>query len=161
MTDIACDCWTAAILAMGMGGPKTLIVRAQTEALDRGWKGDVGVAALCAYLASSSLNDTLRKTIHLAISKWDIASGADPWTESTAPRSGERRARVYELLGFAPIADAVRTFDELFPLDHLRAVVISEEFIPWYTTTLREERGTLYYSSYEGVLRGKNWPATA
>jgi hypothetical protein len=161
MSDIASECWTAAFGAMSVGGPKTLAVRAQTEADDRGWKGDVGVLALCAHLVSASLNDALRKTVHLAVSRWDIAPPEDAWTGGAASRSGERRTRIYELLGFAQIADAGRTFDDLFPLDHLRAVVISEEFQPWYTSALRESRGTLYYSSYEDVLRRKNWPASA
>lgn len=155
------ECWIAAFGAVSVGGPKTLSVRAQTEAEDRGWKGDVGVPALCAHLRKASLNDALRKTAHLAVSRWDIAPTEDAWTERTPARSVERRARIYALLGLAPISEAVQTFDELFPLDNLSAVVISEEFQPWYTTAIKEERGTLYYSGYEGVLKGKNWSADA
>jgi Z1 domain len=161
MSDIASDCWLAAFGAMSVGGPKTLIVRAQTEADDRGWKHDIGVSALCAYLASASLNDVLRKAIHLAVSRWDIAPSEDEWTAGTAARSGERRTRTYEMLGFSKLAGAIQCFDDLFPLDHLRAVVISEEFQPWYSSILRETRGALYYSSYENVLRRKNWPVSA
>lgn len=161
MSETLSECWIAAFGALSVGGPKTLTVRAQTEADDRGWKGDVGAPALCAYLRSASLNDPLRKTAHLAVSRWDIAPQEDPWTASTAPRSTERRAEIYRLLGLAQIAEVVQTFDDLFPLDNLRAVVISEEFRPWYTSALREARGTLYYSSYENVLRGRNWPAGA
>jgi hypothetical protein len=161
VTDIGSECWTAAFGAMSVGGPKTVDVRAKTEADDRGWKGDVGVTALCAYLVNASLNDALRKTVHLSLSRWDIASSEDAWTGGTASRTVERRTRIYELLGFARIADAAQIFDDLFPLDHVSAVVISEEFQPWYTSAVREARGTLYYSSYEDVLRRKNWPPSA
>lgn len=155
------ESWIAVFGALSVGGPKTLAVRAQTEADDRGWTGDVSIPALCAYLKAASLNDPLRKTIHLAISRWDIAPAADGWTAKTPPRSPERRSLVYALLGFGSAAENAHAFDDLFPLDSVQTVVISEEFQPWYTTELREARGTLYYSSYEEMLRGRNWSAAA
>jgi hypothetical protein len=161
MTENLSECWQAAFGAMSVGGPKKLEVRAQTEADDRGLTGDVSVSAMCAYLRSASLNDSLRKTAHLAVSRWDIAPNDDEWVSNTSPRSRERRELIYRLLGLASDAVTVQTFDDLFPLDNLRAVVISEDFQPWYSTEARESRGTLYYTSYEDVLRRKNWSATA
>ncbi|HWA72272.1 MAG TPA: Z1 domain-containing protein [Polyangiaceae bacterium] len=153
------ECYVSAFGAMASGGPRALQPRVQLEAKERGLGVDVSLQALGAYLSASSPNDLLRKTVHLAISKWDVASDDESWTAAVKARSKERRQLVYQRLGVDD-PEVVAILDDLFPVEAEAAVVISETFEPWYTG-VRETRGQLYYSAYAEVLARKKWSPEA
>ena len=158
MTEVLSESYRAALAAMTVSGPRSLLRRAEMEAEERGG-GDVGASALSAYLKASSLNDPLRKELHIAVSRWDVANKEDGWTGATQARTSERRTTIYRLLG---IEDGQKQiFDELFPLDSEQTVVISDCFTPWYSQETRVGRADLYYKSYSQYLERKNWAPTA
>tara|TARA_R110001606_G_scaffold199398_2_gene347095 strand:+ start:2189 stop:5119 length:2931 start_codon:yes stop_codon:yes gene_type:complete len=159
MTDVLSKSYRAALGALNVSGPGPLLLRAEMEAKLSGGGGDVGAAALNAYLNMSPLNDPLRKELHIAVSRWDVSDPDIEWTGATEARTPERRRTVYRLLGLEE--GLVRTFDELFPLDSEQTVVISDSFTPWYSPELRVKRGELYYNSYSRYLENKGWAPTA
>lgn len=159
MSDIFSDSYISALGAMNIGGPRKLQSRVQLEANERGFSGDIGLDALMAHLLGSTLNDSLRKALHLAISKWDVESMDEPWTAGSESRSKDRRSRIYDLLGFT-VPSQIEVLDELFPSDAEAPVVISETFEPWYTAA-RKERGELYFRAYSELLTNKGWSPQA
>ena len=94
-----------------------------------------------------------------SVSRWDVVSEQEAWTQGTLPRSEARRQRLYTLLGLDK--ELTQLFDALFPLDIEQTVVISDRFEPWYTPDVRAERGQFYYNSYSQYLEKKNWNASA
>jgi len=160
MTKTLSDCYTAALGAMELSGPGALLARAQLEMQERGGKEDVGTDALCDHLAAADLNDQLRKRMHVAISQWDVVPDDAAWAEATVPRSAERRARIYERLGVAQSQRAISLFNDIFPLQSDSAVVISDEFEPWYSQE-RREKHTFYWPAYKALLAKRGWSADA
>lgn len=158
MTDVLTESYRAALAAMTVSGPKSLLRRAEMEAEERGG-GDVGPGALNAHLKSASLNDPLRKELHIAVSRWDVVDQRDGWTDGTRARTPERRTKIYRLLGLED--GQAQIFDELFPLDSEQTVVISDHFTPWYSEEVRAGRADLYYKSYSQYLERKNWAPAA
>ncbi|MEQ9435656.1 Z1 domain-containing protein [Hyphomonas sp.] len=158
MTDFLPKCYRAALAAMSVSGPGPLLLRAEMEANISGG-GDVGSAALNAYLKASALNDPLRKELHIAVSRWDVADPETKWADATEARTLERRQLIYRLLGLEEVQK--QAFDLLFPLDSEQTVVISDSFTPWYSPEIRAKRGDLYYNSYSQYLADKNWEPTA
>ena len=160
MTNILSDCYLSALGAMEYGGPRSLLSRVNLEIEDRGVNADVGLEALCRHLASADLNDNLRKQMHVAISKWDVAPADTEWTAGTTIRSLERRAKTYERLGLTDHGGAVSLFDDIFPLQPETAVVISDEFEPWYTSE-RRTQNAFYWPAYAALLDKRGWPPRA
>lgn len=153
------ECYISAFGAMANGGPKALQSRVQLEASERGLDLDVSLRALGAHLRAASLHDPLRRVVHLALSKWDVAGDDESWTGGVKGRSKERRQVIYERLGLSD-PDVAATLDDLFPVESEAAVVISEKFEPWYTG-VREARGQLYYGAYAALLARRNWSPEA
>lgn len=162
MSETLSDCYIAALGAMAVDGPRPLQPRAQLEVSERRSSEDVSIESLCRYLRDASLNDVLRKAIHLSISRWDIAKPDESWTLNTEPRTRARRQEMYNRLGLGGAAAAATIFDDLFPLDAETTVVISEAFEPWYTPAVRKNRGSFYYGAYTGYLEEtKSWSPQA
>lgn len=160
MTNILRDCYLAALGAMELAGPGSLLARAQLEVQERGKQGDVSIDALRNYLSHADLNDPLRKQFHIAISRWDIAPADVGWAASTPARTIERRARIYERLGMAQNNVATELFSQLFPLQGDTAVVISDVFEPWYTEERRNQH-VFYWPAYRSLLVKRGWSPDA
>lgn len=160
MTNILADCYLSALGAMDNSGPRSLLSRAQLEMDERGATIDVGTEALCKYLASAPLNDNLRKQTHVAISRWDIASSQAEWTTQTTARSIERRELIYKCLGLFGTSVATALFDDIFPLQSETAVVISDEFEPWYSEE-RRKQNAFYWPAYRTLLDRRGWSPDA
>jgi hypothetical protein len=160
MTNTLCDCYLAALGAMELAGPGSLLRRAQLELQERGQNADVSLDSLCDHLAAADLNDQLRKQLHVAISRWDIAPPDSAWASSTAPRSADRRAKIYERLGVSQSKKATDLFSDIFPLQSDTAVIISDEFEPWYSGE-RRKRHAIYWPSYRSVLVNRGWSPDA
>jgi hypothetical protein len=154
------DCYLAALGAMEASGPRSLYSRAQLEATERGANDDVSIETLCRFLAAAPLNDNLRKQMHVAISRWDIALPEADWTSATPPRSPDRRLITYERLGLSGTAGAIDLFNDIFPLQSETTVVISDEFEPWYTPE-RRNRHAFYWPAYRALLDRKGWSPEA
>ncbi len=160
MNDTITDCYIAALGAMTSGGPRNLISRAQLEAADRECSLDVSFEALASLLEKASINDSLRKRIHVAIAGWDVAPKKDPWADGTDARTAERRILIYARLGLPSNSSALSVFDVLFPIEVDAPVVISDEFIPWYSEE-RRKQNAFYWPRYIDFLEAKGWSPEA
>jgi len=158
--NIISDCYLAALRAMDSGGPSPILPWAQLAAQQRGQQVDVGIEALCDHLLRADPNDQLRKQLHLAVSRWDIAPTEDAWTASTSARTADRRTKTYELLGIVQSNRASKIFDDLFPLQGDTAVVISDVFEPWYSEERRNHQ-VFYWPNYRSLLVKKGWSPDA
>ncbi|WP_166844725.1 Z1 domain-containing protein [Isoptericola sp. BMS4] len=109
---------------------------------------------LVEMITSADPNDQARLAFHVQLNRWD-AGDADGWTQTTEPRTAERRALVLELLELGDEARAA--VDAAYPLD-LGAVVIAgdkpEDWDPWYTDAIAAER-SFYWAGYRRVLERK------
>ena len=83
MNETFADCYVAALSAMHPGGPRNLLKRAELEAEERTVDFEISFETLATSLSGASINNNLRKRLHVAIAGWDVASETDPWTEAT------------------------------------------------------------------------------
>ena len=149
MNDVIAESYLAALGAM-TGGPRDLAKRAALEGEERDPDADVGLSSLLDYLSGpgADTNNLLRRRLHSAFARWDIASDVGAWGSDTPPRSRARRGVVYRLLD---LDDALRNLcDDLFPIEGLDHVVISNTFEPWYTAERRKQHEAYWprYSDY-------------
>lgn len=123
--------------------------------------GPTDEATLIAAVTDPDVNDPLRISFHILLSRWDSADDID-WAvtedgEPTQPGTPERRALVLAALGLSP--DSVTRVDSFFPVHGSDTVVIAEEspeWTPWYTPERAKER-TFYWDAYRGVLEADHW----
>ena len=160
MATVLAASYLAALGSMGTGGPKPLLKRAELEASEQSPGADVSLGALAQHLRAASLDDELRKRLHLAVSRWDIAAPDAEWTGNTAIRSTERRKVVFDGLGVSGVPAVVEVFNDLFPLETETAVVISDAFEPWYTAE-RSSRNAFYWPEYSKLLGRRGWSGEA
>jgi Z1 domain len=160
MNSVLANSYLSALGSMQTNGPKPLLKRAQMEASEQSARADVSLAALSTYLRGASLDDELRKKLHLAVSRWDIAPPDADWTRGTTARSLERRAEMFERLGVSAAPDVVAVFNDLFPLDAETSVVISDVFEPWYTPE-RSSENAFYWPAYSMLLSKRGWSGEA
>jgi hypothetical protein len=154
LSDVLEESYVAALGAMKVGGPKPLLRRAEFEAEERAPGADVTLDRLVERLRSASLNDQLRKQLHLALATWDSASDAT-WSAGTDPRTLDRRTVIYQALEIGPPVSSA--FDEFFPVKTDETIVISDEFEPWYTPE-RRTATEFYWPAYSKyLLEVKNW----
>jgi len=118
---------------------------------------DVSLTALRTYLQSGSVDEPLRKELHLAIAGWDAATSGD-WIQGTEAHTVDRRQRVCTLLGFdEPTADVMAM---AFPQTGDGSVVISDEFEPWYIDERRAAH-EFYWRAYVKHLMDSGWDPDA
>lgn len=152
------DAYLSAIKSMEGGTPRLLEPFAVFVASQSDGAGvDVSLAALRTYLRSVTVDEPLRKELHLAIASWDAAMTGD-WIDGTGVHTVDRRQRVYTLLGFdEPTADVM---DAAFPQTGDGSVVISDEFEPWYTDERRAAH-EFYWRAYKKHLIVTGWDPNA
>ena len=106
-------------------------------------------------MISAEPNDRLRQQFHLSLATWDSLDTSEVWVDGTAPRTPDRRHRVYQLLGIP--AHKFDDLDKSMPLPYDSTVVISSEFKPWYTSE-RRSKGAFYWPAYsKHLLSVSNW----
>ena len=152
--------YLAAINSMDDSAPRALQPLAAFIAEGTGEAPQVTLEALRTHLADAGPNDLLVRRLHMAILRWDGADGVTgAWAEGTQPHTGERRKRIYELLGFNdPVSDFA---DQRFARTGDGMVVISDEFEPWYTPERRTTH-EFYWPAYEKYLLDvKHWDPDA
>ncbi|MEU9402290.1 Z1 domain-containing protein [Streptomyces sp. NPDC048242] len=92
------------------------------------------------------------------LTAWDFAE-QPRWAPDTQARSDERRAAVYDRLGFG--GDVRKALDSVAPVAKIPGpTVITREFVPWYTSERASSR-SFYWGSYEQKLRDKGWSDSA
>lgn len=148
----------AVLDGMKKSGPKLLQKRLEVEAEDIGVPEAADEALLRSHLLAAALDDPLRKRLHLALAEWDYSPTEAEWAKGTEPNTVERRAAVYDALGWA--ADTRTVLDELAPFASDDTVGISREFEPWYGDEVEAERA-FYWSTYEGYLAERRWAPDA
>ncbi|MGH3927263.1 MAG: Z1 domain-containing protein, partial [Pseudonocardiaceae bacterium] len=155
---ILTDAYLSAIKSMEGGTPRPLEPFAVFAASQSDGAGfDISLAALRTYLQSVTVDESLRKELHLAIAGWDAAMTGD-WIDGTGAHTVDRRRRVYALLGFdEPTAGVI---DAAFPQTGDGSVVISDEFEPWYTGERREAH-EFYWRAYRKHLVVTGWDPDA
>ncbi|MFJ1746051.1 Z1 domain-containing protein [Streptomyces sp. NPDC088116] len=108
-------------------------------------------------LNAAHSTDQLVELWRKQLTHWDYAE-APPWTP-TEPRSDERRAVILTLLGLSE--DTQKILNLLVPVPKAAGpVVISEEFVPWYTPQSQRGR-SWYWPAYRRLLSEKGWPESA
>lgn len=160
MAKVLIDSYLAALGAMEASGPKPLLPRVRLEASERSPGADVEFDSLAKHIRDASLDDPLRKRLHLAVSRWDIAPITADWVAGTPARTAERRSRIFDLLGLSPSPHVANELNELFPIETETAVVISDTFEPWYTPE-RSTQHAFYWPAYAKLLSERGWQADA
>jgi hypothetical protein len=105
-------------------------------------------------LAVETWADPLHRVLRVALAGWDHEADGD-WTDGTPPNSGERRARIYELLAIGPelredLDTKIPFFSQAEPL-----LVIADRFEPWYTDE-RRAGSTFYWDAFARYLETVN-----
>lgn len=151
------DAYLAAIRSMDGAKPRPLEPFAAFTAQQSDDTSDVSLDALREHLASAAGDEPLRKAMHLAIAGWDAAPVGE-WLSDTDPHSQARRTLTCSLLGL----DEATTFalEIAFPLTSDGSVVISDEFLPWYTAERRSAH-EFYWRAYSKHLLDGGWDPTA
>jgi hypothetical protein len=140
--------------AMKSTGPRPLIVRMDMEAQLNGHQIASVEEALHTALEAPSGDSALTARFRTQLALWD-AEGVSEWAQGTAPKTADRRNRVYEQLA---LPDALRErLTVLFPIaTDGGGVVISTEFEAWYAESLKD-RPSFYWDHYSEYLRAKGW----
>jgi len=109
-------------------------------------------------LSSASSTDQLVELWRRQLTKWDFA--LQPIWSSSQPRTEERRADVYKLLGIDE--STIKLLDSLIPVSKaVPPVIISDRFVPWYTPESQKGR-SWYWPAYRKLLvEDKGWPEEA
>ena len=153
---ILVEAFTAALNAVA-DKPKDLIRRANNEALEE-HNVTVGVEDLATLLGDPA-GDLFLQRLFLRLGTWDAAEPAPEWAQNTEPRTAERRAAVYQLLGVAAIAHIL---DPLLPVNHKPVVVIDARRVrPWYPPAQLGAHEFYWPHYQEFLLTEKGWEGNA
>ena len=151
------EIYAAALDAMKTSGPSALVRRVQFEAHERGVESLADPSALASYLEHAAIGDRLLVKLRLTLATWD-ADTLGTWVADTAPRTKERRQRIYDLL---ELDDAlIASFDTAMPVATDDAVIVSRTFQPWYGRVMTE-RDPFYWQHYSDYLAGRGWDEDA
>ncbi|AKE89441.1 Z1 domain-containing protein [Rhodococcus aetherivorans] len=109
-------------------------------------------------LNSAAPTDQIVELWRRQLTKWDFAQNPT-WCPSE-PRTDERRADMYKLLGLDE--STIKLLDSLIPVSKTPGpVVISDTFVPWYKPELQQGQ-SWYWPAYRKLLvEGKKWPEEA
>lgn len=152
-TDDLYEVYSAALDAMRTTGPSALGIRIEFEAKLRKNDDLARPGALVEHLSDAHIGDRLVKRLRLTLATWD-ADTLGAWGEGTAPRTDDRRARIYHLL---ELDGKLRSaFDRAMPVATDEAVVVSREFRPWYGRVMAQ-REAFYWNDYAAYLAGRGW----
>lgn len=142
--------------AMSRRGPKHFAKLAFVLA-DTDEPADMNMSHFRDRILTAGTGDELFALWSRKLTAWDFEQS--PTWSATAPRTPERRTEVYDKLAFG--ADLRKALDVAVPVHKEPGpVTISREFQPWYTREQAANR-SFYWTSYERLLRRKDWNDTA
>jgi hypothetical protein len=145
--------YASALDAMKSSGPSVLARRLRFEAEERDGEALVASTVLIDYIASATIGDRLLTKLRLALANWD-ADTLGSWHDGTAPRTIERRARIYDALRLDD--DLAASFDRAMPVATDEAVIVSRDFEPWYGRVMGD-RVPFYWEHYADYLAQRGW----
>jgi hypothetical protein len=145
--------YAATLDAMKASGPSPLARRLRFEAEERDAEALVDPAVLIEYIAAATIGDRLLTKLRLALANWD-ADTLGTWHDGTAPRTIERRARIYGSLELDDHLAA--SFDRAMPVATDEAVIVSRDFEPWYGRVMGQ-RVPFYWEHYADYLSKRSW----
>ncbi|GGP12799.1 Z1 domain-containing protein [Nonomuraea glycinis] len=156
MTDAFRKAYLGALALMDTMGPRGLHSAAAFACEDPLVKCDD--VALRTHLASSHPDDALTKGLHLRLATWDSAETEEAWAAGTAANTEDRRREIVRRL-MVDNETAV-LFRERFPVAGVEEpIIIADQWDPWYTESIRQERG-FYWNHYSQFL-SRNWSPIA
>src|SRR4051794_39080234 len=138
------EVYAAALDAMKTGGPSALGRRVRFEAEERDAEALAEPSVLVAHLDNATIGDRLLVKLRLTLATWD-ADTLGRWVGGTAPRTDERRKKIYALLKLDEALAAA--FDAAMPVATDDAVIVSRNFKPWYGRVMAE-RDPFYWQHY-------------
>ncbi|WP_328452046.1 Z1 domain-containing protein [Streptomyces sp. NBC_00386] len=157
--DLLLQLHNAALSDMRTSRPKKL-VRAlvyQAEDLTPEAEGLANERCFREALESARSTDRLVEVWRKQLTDWDFVSSPE-WS-ATVERTEDRRRAVYTLLSLSE--ETRKLLDDLVPVSKAEGpVVITDEFVPWYTPQSQQGR-TWYWPSYRKYLESKSWKAEA
>lgn len=151
--DALYELYAAALDAMKSGGPSALGRRVRFEAEEHGTEALAESSALAEHIAEATVGDRLLTKLRLTLATWDADTLGD-WADGTAPRTLDRRHRIYALLKLDD--ELVASFDIAMPVATDEAVLVSREFKPWYGRVMAE-RDPFYWLHYADYLVASGW----
>ncbi|MFF9840214.1 Z1 domain-containing protein [Streptomyces sp. NPDC013740] len=153
---IRLDLHARALGDMSSGKPKRLVraLEYQAEDLAPVAMEYASEADFLSALRDARSTDQLVELWRKQLTRWDYNENVS-WSTSP-PRTDERRADVYELLGIGD--ETGKRLDALVPVSKSAGpVVISTEHTLWYTPQSLQGR-PWYWPAYRRLLVGKGWP---
>ncbi|MDX2824355.1 Z1 domain-containing protein [Streptomyces ipomoeae] len=149
----------SALAGMQANRPKNLQRALEYQAEDEGPRAQAHATEsdFQDKLHSSHSTDQLVELWRKQLTQWDYAE--NPAWSDTESRTDERRTAVFDLLGLQD--ETRKLLSALIPVPKAAgAVVISDEFTPWYTPQSQQGR-SWYWPAYRRLLAEKGWPETA
>jgi Z1 domain-containing protein len=147
------DLYAAALDAMKTVGPGPLATRVEFEAKIHNVEELASDAVLIDHVTNAQIGDRILSRLRLTLATWDADTIAS-WSQGTEPRTEPRRARIYDLL---ELSEEMRAcFDGAMPVAVDDAVVISDEFKPWFGRVMAD-RESFYWLHYAEYLVRRGW----
>lgn len=145
----------SAVAGLRPKGPNNLLRRVN---IDRDGDERVTPDDLLALIEDHNQQDSAGVLqLGLALAEWDFAQ-SPPWdsvSEVTPPRTEQRRAKVYQLLGLS--SAVAERLDAVAPVAKMRNTIITTRWDPWYTEARRAEKA-FYWPHYEKyLLAARGW----
>lgn len=142
--------------AMSRRGPKPFAKLAFVLA-DTDEPADMDMSHFGDRILTAGPGDELLALWSRKLTAWDFEQS--PTWSTTAPRTPQRRAEIYDKLVFG--SDLRKALDVAVPVHQEPGpVTISREFQPWYTREQAANR-SFYWTSYERLLGRKGWSDAA
>ncbi|MFF7752553.1 Z1 domain-containing protein [Streptomyces sp. NPDC007971] len=145
----------AALADMHTSRPKKLVraLAYQAETLSPEAEELANEDALREVLERSHPTDPLVEVWRRKLTDWDFLP--EPTWSASPERTQARRDDVYGLLALSE--ETRKLLDNLVPVSRAAApVVISDEFVPWYTPQSQQGR-SWYWPAYRAYLEDKGW----
>ncbi|MGW3266564.1 Z1 domain-containing protein [Streptomyces sp. NPDC001056] len=157
--DLILQLLSAALADMHTSRPKTLVraLAYQAESLSPEAEELASEEVLREALGRSHPTDPLVEVWRRKLTDWDFLS--EPAWSASPERTQARRDDVYGLLALSE--ETRKLLDSLVPVSQAAVpVIISDEFVPWYTPQSRQGR-SWYWPAYRSYLENKGWDAEA
>lgn len=148
--------YSAALDAMKANGPSALGRRVRFEAEGHGSEALAAPEVLVKHVSAAHPGDPLLVKLRLTLAGWDAAT-LGSWIADTAPRTEMRRELIYTLLELD--TEVISCFDKSIPAAIDKAVIVSQEFTPWYPRVM-SQHPSFYWDHYADHLSAR-WDADA
>jgi hypothetical protein len=159
VVDVLVEAYLEALSSMRDRPPRPLVKRATMMAEDLDPETDVGAQSLLKYLRAVGDDDSLMRSLGLALYDWDAYPDGDEWTVGTSPHAQARRMRIYDALA---LPESIAEFlDERLPRTAKSVIISSEAVAPWYPPPWLRSTA-FYWDRYrQYLINVKRWNPAA